>query len=163
MSDINAEYRERCWIDLMALAGGDESHVFLDMMVVMYSLWAYNHHRPFRMVRPGKGPDGRPTGRASLLIENVAWEWLAARENGVHRMIRIPPGQVQRHMSFVGVRVSGSADTPLPASPADWGEQIRSLIVNPEPALKNHRTGFVCTDIVGVMAGDLEQLWEERA
>lgn len=163
MSDRAVDHREGCYIDLMALAGGNESHAFLDMMVTMYSLWAYNHHHPFRRIDPRQRSDSSLVGWARLLIEGADPLLLAARENGVHRMIRIPPGQDRRHMSFVGIRVSGSADTPLPEGPEQWGEQIRSLIVNPDPALKNHRTGFVCTDIVGVMAGDLEQFWEERA
>jgi peptide chain release factor 2 len=154
---------QNCVIDVVALMGGEESHVFVDMMLNMYSLWAYNHHLPFRLLEPAQRAFHRPTERAKLLIEGADWQLLAARENGVHRMIRIPPGKTQRHMSFVGVRVTAEADTPLPEEQDGWGEQIRSLIVNPEPALKNHRSGFVCHDIVGVLAGDLDQFWEERA
>jgi protein subunit release factor B len=163
MSDRAPKNPQRCTIDIVALIGGDESHAFVDMMLTMYRLWAYNHHYAIRLLEPAEWKNHNTIGRVKLLIEGADWEMLASRENGVHRIIRIPPGQTQRHMSFVGVRVSDAQDAPLPRDQDGWGEQIRSLMVNPEPALKNHRTGFVCTDIVGVMAGDLEQFWEERS
>lgn len=162
MSERTIDHHEGCYIDLMALAGGAESHVFLDIMLTQYSLWAYHHDHPYRLIEPVLRPSSPHNGRARLLIEGVDWQTFAARENGVHRMIRIPPRQSRRHMSFVGIRVSGSPDTPWPEGPEGWGEQIRSLIIDPEPALKNHRTGFVCPDIVGVITGNLEQFWEER-
>ncbi len=151
------------FIDIVALAGGDESHVFVDMVLNMYRLWAYGNDRDCRLIELSGASMPRPPGRAKLCIEDTDWQALAARENGVHRLIRLPPGGSQRHTSFVGVRVSDSANTPLPIDGSAWGEQIRSLIVHPEPALVNHRTGFRCKDIVGVMAGDLEQFWREEA
>ncbi len=153
--------RQPAFIDIVALAGGDESHLFVDMVLNMYRLWAYGNDRDFRLIEPSGTSALRRTGRAKLCIESADWRMLAARENGVHRLIRLPPGGSQRHTSFVGVRVSDSADTPLPVDGSAWGEQIRSLIVHPEQVLVNHRTGFRCRDIVGVMAGDLEQFWRE--
>lgn len=163
MSDLAQEGREGCYIDIVALAGGDESHVFVYITLNMYRLWAYEAYLTFRMIEPAHPPALRLPGRAKLLIEDADPELLAARENGVHRMIRFPPGRTQRHMSFVGVQISDRVDAPLPEGRDGWGEQIRTLIINPEPALKNHRTGFACTDVAGVMNGDLEKFWEERA
>lgn len=163
MSVMTVDHSDGCYIDLLALAGGDESHVFVDIMLNMYRLWAYESYLTFRMIEPTRPPSLRLPGRAKLVIEGADRELLASRENGIHRMIRFPPGKTQRHMSFVGVQVSDRADAPLPENRDSWGEQIRTLIIYPEPALKNHRSGFVCNDVVGVMAGDLEKFWEERA
>ncbi len=99
------------FIDIVALAGGDESHVFVDMVLNMYRLWAYGNDRDFRLIEPSGTSALRPRGRAKLCIANADWRMLAARENGVHRLIRLPPGGSQRHTSFVGVLVSDSADT----------------------------------------------------
>jgi protein subunit release factor B len=163
MSAMTVDHGDGCYIDLLALAGGDESHVFVDIILNMYRLWAYEAYLTFRMIEPTQAPTLRLPGRAKLVIEGADWELLASRENGVHRMIRFPPGKTQRHMSFVGVQVSDRVDAPLPEGRDGWGEQIRTLIINPEPALKNHRTGFVCNDVVGVMNGDLEKFWEEKS
>jgi protein subunit release factor B len=162
MSQPDQDRQEDCYIDIVALHGGDESHVFVDIMLNMYRLWAYESCLTFRSINAASGVGMRLPGRAKLLIEGADRSLLASRENGVHRMIRFPPGRTQRHMSFVGVRVSGSADAVLPEGRDGWGEQIRSLIINPEPSLTNHRTGFVTSDIVGVMSGDLQRFWEER-
>lgn len=162
MSDNRIEQPRGCYIDIVPLAGGDESLVFVDMILSMYSLWAYNHHLPFELIEPRERIYGSTMGRAKLRIVGADPAMLAERENGIHRMIRIPPGKTQRHMSFVAVRVSETADAPLPQGHDGWGDQVRSLVVEPDAYLKNHRTGFVCPDIVGVYAGDLEQFWEER-
>lgn len=162
MSELTPEQHGDCFIEIVALAGGDESHVFVDIMLNMYRLWAYESYLTFKMIIPGQPPALRLPGRAKLLIEGADWELLASRENGVHRMIRFPPGRTQRHMSFVGVQVSDVVDAVVPGNRDGWGEQIRTLIINPEPALSNHRTGFVCNDVLGVMNGDLEKFWEER-
>ena len=162
MNEQAQDKPQTCYIDIQALVGGDESHVFLDIMLTIYRRWAYEDYLAFTLLEPAEPTGRRLPGRVKIFIEGADWTLLAARENGVHRMIRVPPGRTQRHMSFVGVRVSDSADTPLPEGRDGWGEQIRTLIVNPEPALKNHRTDFVCTDVAGVMAGDLNQFWEEK-
>ncbi len=87
---------------------------------------------------------------------------LAGTENGIHRLIRTPPGQIRRRIALAGVRVSDFNRTPLPGTKEDWGGVIRSLIIDPHQAIKNHRTGFICTDIVAIFAGDLERFWAER-
>lgn len=162
MTDEAVDMSQSCYIDIAALAGGDESHLFVDIMRNMYRLWAYEAYLAFRVIDPAQPLGLRLPAQVKLLIDGADREVLASRENGVHRMIRTPPGKTQRHMSFIGVRVSDRADRPLPENRDGWGEQIRTLIVNPEPALKNHRSGFVCGDLVGVLNGDLERFWEER-
>ncbi len=79
------------FIDIVALAGGDESHVFVDMVLNMYRLWAYGNYRDCRLIEPSGTAMPRPPGRAKLCIEDTDWRALAARENGVHRLIRLPP------------------------------------------------------------------------
>lgn len=162
MRDDTPEQLSSCNIDIVALAGGDESVTFVDMLLSMYSLWAYNHHFRFTRVEPRESRNGSAMGRAKLRIVGADAAMLAERENGIHRMIRIPPGKTQRHMSFAAVQVSGSADAALPPGRDGWGNEIRSLVVEPEAYVKNHRSGYVCHDIVGVLAGDLEKFWEER-
>lgn len=162
MDDDPVDHPVSCYIDIIALAGGDESITFVDMMLSMYSLWAYNHGFVFTVVEPRKIVDGSVTGRVKLRIAGADPAFLAERENGIHRMIRTPPGKTQRHMSFAAVRVSDTVDAVLPQGHDSWGDEIRSLIINPEPCVKNHRTGYICRDTVGVFSGDLEQFWEER-
>ncbi|MDP2800724.1 MAG: PCRF domain-containing protein [Phreatobacter sp.] len=162
MFDDAADQPVSCYIDIVALAGADEGHAFVDMMLNMYRLWAYNHHLHFQVVFPRKLVERGGIDRAKLRIDGADPDMLASRENGVHRMIRTPPGKTQRRMALIGVRVCDAADAPLPEAPYGWGEQIRSLIVDPHPCVKNHCTGFECQDTVGVIAGDLDQFWEER-
>lgn len=154
--------RSSC-IDIVALHGGDESMVFVDMMLTMYSLWAGSQGLPFKVIEPKRTAIGRSAGRARLRIDGVDPAWLGERENGVHSMIRIPEGETRRHMSFVGIRVSRAANAPLPTAQDDWGEQIRSLVTAPYQSLTNRLTGFVCHDTAEVLAGDLDRFWQERA
>jgi protein subunit release factor B len=162
MSGNEPDRTKRSCIDIVALHGGDESMVFVEMMLTMYSLWAGSLGLSFKVIEPKRTIIGRSVRRARLQIDGVDPAWLGERENGVHSMIRIPEGETRRHMSFVGIRVCGSANAPLPKAQDDWGEQIRSLVTAPYQSLTNRRSGFVCHDTARVLAGDLDRFWQER-
>jgi hypothetical protein len=152
--------RSECWVQLVALAGGAEATALLDMMACMYGLWAYNADLPFRLCRPGDAEE--QATRRRLRIEGLDPAWLAEREDGVHRMRRVAPDGEARPEALVGVRAASSRGWPMPACPQGWGPRIRTLFVDEDPRVVNHRSGFICRDSVGVFAGDLPRFWEER-
>lgn len=45
-------------------------------------------------------------------------------------------------------------------SPAEWGRQIRSYVMQPYTMVKDHRTGNQTGDVQGVLDGNLQEFME---
>ncbi len=103
-------------------AGGTEAQDWAEMLMCMYTRWAERHNYKVYLLDELEG-DGAGIKSATLEINGkYAYGYLKA-ENGVHRLVRISPFDVnaRRHTSFASVFVYPEIDddVEIEINPAD--------------------------------------------
>jgi protein subunit release factor B len=130
------------FIDIGYIIGGDEGYFLVEKLLGMFCAWAQ---------RQGLVDDifdrapalGGGLKSAKIGIYCVDCGRFPALHQGVHTLIRIPPDSYEkrRHMSSAGVRISDFADLPLPENMADWGDERRRYVCDPDRAIIDTRLG----------------------
>lgn len=144
-------------IDIGYVIGGEEGHVLVGMLLAMFTGWAEREGLAHELVEKAPVSGGGLTS-ARLRVHGTCRATLAALHQGMHTLIRIPPGRDQRQMSCAGVRISATADQPLPDSMAGWGEERRRYVFDPYRSLTDSILGRLELDPAVVLGGDFSGL-----
>ena len=149
-------------IEIIAGAGGRESHAWAEMLLHMYERWA---------ARQSYSVTAKEAKLQHAVIEmsGTGAERLYA-EHGIHRLVRISPSDPQnrRHISFVAVCVTPIVEGHIIAPPPSWhdrssGHQIRSYVLDPYKMAKDLRTGITREDVEAVLDGDIDDFLDGAA
>ncbi|MEZ4382795.1 MAG: PCRF domain-containing protein [Nannocystaceae bacterium] len=151
-----------CSVHVRASFGGDEALRFAAMLVRMYQRWAAREGLPCELDAlagdlDGDSERGREgeVQRATLELRGEGLRERLGGEAGVHRLVRIPPGETRRYTSFVSVAVT-AGDEDVDAALAEVGAvQVRSYVLNPAPSVTDNRNGARTEDAQAVLDGDL--------
>jgi protein subunit release factor B len=142
-----------CEIHIRASFGGVEAHYFAAMLLRMYVRWA---ERDGLRCEVGE-VDGDAAGEVAQATLKLAGEGLLQRlrgEAGAHRLVRVPPGETRRHVSFAFVEVSPAGDDDGAPTTATQ-EQVRTYVLHPAESVTDDRTGRRTEDAQAVLDGDL--------
>lgn len=142
-------------IDIGYIIGGDEGQFLVEKMFDMFTAWAERQGFVYDIL--DKAPAfGGGLKSAKIGIYCLDRDSFAALHQGAHTMIRIPLSNAEqrRHMSIAGVRISDDPNLPLPAEMADWGEERRRYIFDPDRAVFDAILGRLEIDPDVTFAGD---------
>ena len=161
-------------IDIGYIIGGDEGQFLVEKMLDMFTAWAERQGFVYDIL--DRAPAfGGGLKSAKIGIYCVDRDSFAALHQGAHTMIRIPPNSAKitiydvdqdnnriplgnaeqrRHMSIAGVRISDDPNLPLPQEMADWGEERRRYIFDPDRAVFDAILGRLEIDPDVIFAGD---------
>src|SRR5499433_725200 len=100
-ADANDSY-----LEVHAGAGGTESQDWASMLLRMYTRWAEQHGYKIDWLEETGGEEAGIKSATVQVKGRNAYGWLKT-ENGVHRLVRIPPSDphARRHTSFASVNV----------------------------------------------------------
>lgn len=145
-----------CFLRIRASFGGPEARHFAGILLRMYTRWAEREGLRHVIGEVGEVEEGA-VERATLKVAGAAVLQRLGGEAGVHRMVRIPPGETRRHASFVVVEVTSpddDADADA-ASASAASEQVRTYVLHPSESVTDDRAGQRTEDARAVLDGDL--------
>ena len=156
--------------------GAEDAHAWTSMLVEMIEKWAFSRGFGFDFLHQEPDRDGMRS--ASIKVLGHCAYGLLKSEQGIHRLIRIPPGSKdgRRHLSLASIHVhpvdridSKIPSTSYPDCPVctDGSKevvgnvqltQIRSYTLDPIKSVRDHRTNFQTAEADKVLSGDLDVL-----
>lgn len=139
-----------CDLHISAHFGGPEARLFAAMLLRMYTRWAERAEVRHEVAEVVDGDEGG-VERATLRLAGEGVHERLGGEQGVHRLIRIPPGETRRAASFAIVQVEGEGDVVSSA----LNEQVRTYVLHPSESVTDDRTGRRTVDAQAVLDGDL--------
>lgn len=150
-------------VEVHASAGGMEAGYWAQMLVRMYRRWAERHGLRSELLDVREGDEAGIEYAALEIGGPYAYGRLKG-EDGVHRLVRIPPYDPagRRHASFALVFVHPARDgEPVPARGDDaFDSQIRTYLFHPGRMVTDHRTNVQIEDVQAVMDGDVDPFIE---
>ncbi len=137
-------------------AGGSEAGQWALLLLRMYQGWAASHGLSAELLDIEQGEDAGIEYAELEVSGPYAYGRLKA-EHGVHRLVRIPPSQTRRHVSFALVLVEPVLDDGRRGKHASVPEnQIRTCVLHPSMLVTDHRTGLQIEDAQAVLDGGID-------
>ena len=146
-------------VSIYAGAGGPEAFLWVQMLLHMLTKWGES--KKFTITQFEKVED-EEMGIQSVTIQimgDYAYGLLKSEE-GVHRLIRIPPHNTdnRRHLSFASIYVSPCLGEQIESFRKEKQTlaQIRNYTLDPYRQIKDLRTNVETEDTNKVLSGDLD-------
>ena len=140
------------FVEVRPGVGGDEAQAWAQMMARMYTRFA--ERRGWECDVIDDSPTQLGTDGVVLMVRGEGAHEVLVGEQGVHRLVRVPPWSDRRHMSVALVRVLPMSDAAVlegvEASTCAWLGMERMLeqgqainMKDPGVELRHRETGFV--------------------
>ncbi|WWP01710.1 MAG: peptide chain release factor 2 [Candidatus Dasytiphilus stammeri] len=117
--EIQARFTEKndkanCYIDIKAGSGGIEAQDWANMLLRMYSRWAYNKGFKIELLEEYQGEIAGIKSATLHISGDYAFGWLRT-ETGIHRLVRKSPFNSggRRHTSFSSIFIYPEVDNTI--------------------------------------------------
>ncbi|WWO99169.1 MAG: peptide chain release factor 2 [Candidatus Dasytiphilus stammeri] len=117
--EIQARFTEKndkanCYIDIKAGSGGIEAQDWANMLLRMYSRWAYNKGFKIELLEESQGEIAGIKSATLHVSGDYAFGWLRT-ETGIHRLVRKSPFNSggRRHTSFSSIFIYPEVDNTI--------------------------------------------------
>lgn len=117
--EIQAVFTEKndkadCYIDIKAGSGGTEAQDWANMLLRMYSRWAYNKDFKIELIEESQGEIAGIKSATLRISGDYAFGWLRT-ETGIHRLVRKSPFNSggRRHTSFSSIFIYPEVDNTI--------------------------------------------------